>query len=98
MDKNKIITSEDVQRMATLARLHLSEETQEIFARQFGDILSYMDTLATVPTDAIEPLYSPSMHESPVRQDVACSTCTRDALLQNAPSDSGEYFVVPRIV
>ena len=45
---NKTIGKEDVRHMAALSRLQISEEEQELFARQLGDILGYMDVLAQI--------------------------------------------------
>lgn len=92
------ITKDDVRRMAQLARLDVDENTQGIFAQQFGDILTHMDTLSQVNTDGVEPLYSPALHTSPVRSDVAENRRPRQDVLANAPEQNGEYFVVPRIV
>ena len=92
------ITTDDVQRMATLARLDIPQETPELFARQFVDILTYMDVLATVDTKDTEPLYSPSLHATPLRQDAADNRRQREDVLSNAPQQDGQYFVVPRIV
>ena len=52
---NKTIGKEDVRHMAALSRLQISEEEQELFARQLGDILGYMDVLARVDTNAVNP-------------------------------------------
>ena len=84
--------------MAQLSRLSVNEQEQELFARQLGDILGYMDVLAKVDTCAVEPLYSPVRHESAARQDVAAQVRTRQEVLANAPEADGEYFMVPRIV
>ncbi len=92
------ITPQDVQRMASLARLSIDVPTQELFAKQFADIISYMDILAEVDTQGVDPLYSPSVHATPLREDAACNTPKRDAVLSNAPQSDGQYFVVPRIV
>ncbi len=92
------ITPQDVQRMASLARLRIDEPTQELFAKQFADIISYMDILAEVDTQGIEAMYSPSEHPTPLREDAACNEPKRAAVLSNAPKTDGQYFVVPRIV
>ena len=84
--------------MAQLSRLSVNEQEQELFARQLGDILGYMDVLAKVDTCAVEPLYSTVRHESAARQDVAAQVRTRQEVLANAPEADGEYFMVPRIV
>lgn len=94
----KTISQADVAHMATLSRLHVSPDEQTLFARQFGDILAYMDVLADVDTTGIEPLYSPVQHEGIPREDEALHLRSREAVLANAPHGDGEYFVVPRIV
>ena len=94
----KNISQADVAHMSTLSRLYVSPDEQALFARQFGDILAYMDVLAEVDTTGIEPLYSPVQHEASLREDEARHLRSREAVLANAPHGDGEYFVVPRIV
>lgn len=98
MAHTKVVTSSDVAHMAALSRLSVSPEEQELFARQFGDILAYMDELGRVNTENIEPLYSPALHASTGREDAAQNRRSRDEILGNAPEQDGEYFIVPRIV
>ncbi len=92
------ITKEDVQRMASLARLNIDAPTQELFAKQFADIISYMDILSEVDTKGAEPLYSPVLHDAVLREDGVKNEDKREAVLGNAPKSDGQYFVVPRIV
>ncbi len=92
------ITTEDVQRMASLARLTVDAPTQELFAKQFADIVSYMDILAEVDTKGAPPLYSPVLHDATLRQDMVKNTDKRSDVLSNAPQSDGQYFIVPRIV
>ncbi len=92
------ITTEDVQRMASLARLNIDEPTQELFAKQFADIISYMDILSGVDTTGVEPLYSPVLHDALLREDAVKNTDKRADVLSNAPKSDGQYFIVPRIV
>ena len=98
MAENKGIGSKEVAHMAQLSRRSLSGQEQELFARQLGDILGYMDVLAKVDTSAVEPLYSPAQYTSATREDVAAHVRTRQEVLANAPEADGEYFMVPRIV
>lgn len=100
-------SQEKVVRVAKLARLDLAEgltpaeaETKLArFAKQFDDIVALMDTLSEVNTAGVEPLYWPlSAEPAPPREDVAVKTNTREELLQNAPEQDGQFFVVPRIV
>ena len=77
------ISREEVAHMAALSRLRVSDEEQKLFARQFGDILGYMDVLAQAAEG---------------REDRAVNRRSREEVLANAPEADGEYFIVPRIV
>ncbi len=92
------ITTQDVQRMAALARLNIDASTQELFAKQFADIISYMDILAEVDVQGVEPLYSPVLHDAQLRVDAVKNEDNRQGVLSNAPQSDGQYFIVPRIV
>ena len=98
MAEQKTVTQDDVLKMASLSRLQTDEEEQRLFARQFRDILDYMDTLASVDTEGVEPLYSPALHGEMPRDDVPAPGIGREEALRNAPRRNGEYFIVPRIV
>jgi aspartyl-tRNA(Asn)/glutamyl-tRNA(Gln) amidotransferase subunit C len=92
------ITRETVAHMAELAKLELDEAMQERFARQFSDILRYMDVLNTVDTQGVEALYQPVQHSAATRPDRVEASLDRKKLLVGAPDQDGQYFVVPRIV
>ena len=92
------ITREHVAHMAELAKLELDETTQERFARQFSDILRYMDTLNAVDTRGVEALYRPVQHSAATRPDLPEASLDREKLLAGAPEQDGHYFIVPRIV
>ncbi|MDM8215009.1 Asp-tRNA(Asn)/Glu-tRNA(Gln) amidotransferase subunit GatC [Desulfovibrio piger] len=92
------ISKETVARMATLARLSVTEEEKALFARQFGDILAYMDVLSKVDTTDVEPMYSPALHAPAMREDRAERRRSREEVLQNAPERDEGLFIVPRIV
>ena len=49
MSENKNISQDVVAHMARLSRLAVSDEEKALFARQFGDILAYMDVLGNAP-------------------------------------------------
>jgi aspartyl-tRNA(Asn)/glutamyl-tRNA(Gln) amidotransferase subunit C len=92
------ITQEEVARMAALAKLELDESTRERFARQFSDILRYMDALNAVDTQGAEALYQPAQHSAHARPDLVEASLDREKLLAGAPQQDGRFFVVPRIV
>ncbi|MCL2123888.1 MAG: Asp-tRNA(Asn)/Glu-tRNA(Gln) amidotransferase subunit GatC [Desulfovibrionaceae bacterium] len=92
------ITREHVAHMAQLAKLELDEMTQERFARQFSVILRYMDALNAVDTQGVEALYQPVQHSAAARPDQIEASLDREKLLDGAPEQDGQHFVVPRIV
>lgn len=98
MNQTQKISTDTVAKMAQLSRLDIPEEQRQIFAAQFGDILSYMDVLEHVDTDGVAPLYSPVRYDDVVRVDTADNKRNRDEVLNNAPEQDGQYFIVPRIV
>lgn len=84
--------------MAKLSRLLISEEEENLFCKQFDDILKYVNILESVQTDSTEPLYTPEQQQALVRGDRACKLRERSQVLANAPETDGKYFIVPRIV
>ncbi|MDR1659908.1 MAG: Asp-tRNA(Asn)/Glu-tRNA(Gln) amidotransferase subunit GatC [Desulfovibrio sp.] len=94
----KAVSRDDVLKMAALSRLQPTEDEQALFARQFQDILGYMDILASVDTEGVEPLYSVAMHGGLLRDDAAEAGLDREDALSNAPLRNDGCFVVPRIV
>ena len=57
-----------------------------------------METLGSVETSGVEPLYSPVEHATVTRPDAVVKNCSRDDVLRNAPATDGQFFVVPKIV
>lgn len=92
------ITTSDVDKIATLARLEIDENQAPVFAAQMDTILAYMDTLNELDTSAIEPMYSPVNHATVLREDETIQRYTRKQILENAPEEDGTYFIVPKIV
>ncbi len=92
------ITREDVEHVAMLARLQLSDEEIETFTRQLDDILTYVDKLNELNTEAVEPTSHPLNLESPMRDDIARESLNPELSLRNAPQRVGETFKVPRVI
>ena len=100
-------SKERVLGIAKLSRLDLgaglapeeAEAKLATFAGQFDSVVALMDTLSAVDTEGVEPLYWPlSVPATPPREDVASRHNTREELLQNAPEQDGQFFIVPKIV
>lgn len=95
---NMKITPEEVDYVALLGRLALTAEEKEKYLAQLDDILKYMDMLAEVPTDDVEPMAGPVELYTPLREDVVKPSLPSDEALANAPARSGTSFKVPKVI
>ena len=93
------LTREDVQRIADLARLELSVEELDLFTRQLGDILTYVEQIRALDTTGVAPT-SQVLNRPVDRDDVPAPTLSRAELLGNAPDAAIEsgLFKVPRVI
>jgi len=92
-----LITKKDVEHVANLARIKLSEEDTEKFTKQLGDIIKYVDQLNEVDTTGVEPMAHPYPLYNVAREDVVSYKATKEELLKNAPEEENSFFKVPKI-
>jgi len=88
----------DVEHVAHLARLGLSEEELSRLEGQLNHILDQYAILATVPTDHIAPTAQTIELENILRDDVVRPSLPVEAVLRNAAADDGSFIVVPPIL
>ena len=88
----------DVEHVAYLARLGLTDEELGRLEGQLNHIVDQYAILATVPTDHIAPTAQTIELENILRDDVARSSLEPEDVLRNAPEREGEFFVVPAIL
>ena len=92
------ITKEQVEYVANLAKLDISEEEKEIFTKQLDNILSYMDKLNQLDTRDIDP----TSHVLPIknifREDEVKPSLPLEEALANAPDRKDGFFRVPRVI
>ncbi len=88
----------DVEHVAHLARLSLTDEELARFEGQLNHILDQYAILATLDTDAIPPTSQTIELENILRDDVARPSLTVEEALANAPSRDGDFVVVPAII
>jgi len=94
------LTREEVEHVAYLARLSLTEEEKELFTEQLNRILEAFAQLQELPTDDVEPL----SHIIPLKNVFAedeegdWRSLPVEEALANAPEEEDDYFVVPRII
>ena len=94
------LTTEEVARIAHLARLALTGDEIELFSRQLTSILEYADQLREVNTAGIAPTSHPLALTAVMRDDERRPSLDRDEALAGAPeSDPGRgFFKVPRVL
>jgi len=92
------LTRSDVAKVAHLARLRLGEDELDRMTARLGVILGYVERLAEVDTDGIEPMAHAVERTNVFREDVETPMLPREAALANAPKSDGQYFLVPQIL
>jgi aspartyl-tRNA(Asn)/glutamyl-tRNA(Gln) amidotransferase subunit C len=92
------ITREQVEHVAHLSRLELSEQELERFGSQLDAILGYMEKLNELDTQGVEPMVHGLEGVQTPRPDVVGQSLPREEALRNAPDASGGCFKVPRII
>ncbi len=88
----------DVEHVAHLARLGLSEEELARLEVELNHILDQYAILARLDTEAIPPTAQVIELESILREDVARPSLSQAEALANAPRQDGSYVVVPAIL
>ncbi|MBX9771074.1 MAG: Asp-tRNA(Asn)/Glu-tRNA(Gln) amidotransferase subunit GatC [Candidatus Obscuribacterales bacterium] len=98
-----MITPKDVEHVAKLARLALSEEEKRIYTEQLGRILDLFGQLNEIDTDGVEPMSHPLPVVNVLRDDIVKDPSGHELLLatapdsETAPDGKGGYFRVPKI-
>ena len=92
-----MITVKDVEHVAKLARLELTEEEKTLYTKQLGDVLKYVDQMNEVDTSNVKPMTQVIDFVNVTREDVPCQEISKEALMSNAPDEENGYFKVPKI-
>lgn len=92
------ISRDEVEHVAKLARLELSNEEIELFTDQLGVILEHASRVTALDTEDVPPTAHPIEVTNVWREDIAKPTLNRDEVLANAPATEEGKFRVPRIM
>lgn len=93
-----MITPEDVEHVARLARLALSEAEKRQMRDELASILAYIDTLQTLDTEGVEPTAHVLPVVNVVREDEPRPCLPAETMLANAPDRRDAFVRVPRIL
>ena len=96
------ITREDVERVAELAYLELSETELESYRKQIDEILEYIGKLDELDTTQVTPmaqvLAGDQTADATLREDVVAPCGVADEILKQAPDPEPPYFRVPKVI
>jgi aspartyl-tRNA(Asn)/glutamyl-tRNA(Gln) amidotransferase subunit C len=92
------LSRKDVEHVAHLARLGLTEEELSLLEGQLNHILDQYAVLTQLDTEGIPPTAQTIELENILREDTMRPSLPADEILASAPERNGEYFVVPAIL
>jgi aspartyl-tRNA(Asn)/glutamyl-tRNA(Gln) amidotransferase subunit C len=92
------LSRQEVAKVATLARLALSEEELETMTSQLAGIVGFVSQLEELDTTSVEPLAHPLDAANVFRDDVIAASLSTAEALQSAPRHDGECFLVPAVL
>ncbi len=104
------VTEKDVQYVADLANLELTEAESQRFLKDLNSILAYIDNLNELDTANVEPMAQVAARYGgegkpeaerygyALRPDELRPSLPHDAALHNAPDTDGTYFKVPKVI
>ena len=92
------VDAETVRRVAHLARVAVAEDEIDGLQDELNAMLAFVERLAEVDVEDIEPMTSVTPMALKMRQDVATGGGIADAILANAPAREDQFFVVPKVV
>lgn len=92
------IDAATVKKVASLARIREPEARLESLAQELSGILQWIEQLAEVDTDGVEPMTSVVAQALPWREDVVSDGGDAAKVLANAPKSAGGFFIVPKVV
>ncbi len=92
------LTKQEVERIAGLARLELSEAEQEEYTRELDAILSFVAQLNQLDTTGVEPMAHVIQVNNVFRPDKAGPSLNQEEVLANAPDRVENFFKVPKVL
>ncbi|OGC22975.1 asparaginyl/glutamyl-tRNA amidotransferase subunit C [candidate division WOR-1 bacterium RIFOXYB2_FULL_42_35] len=88
----------DIDHVAKLARLGLSEEEKKVFGEQLGKVLDHANELQKLNTDNVSPTSHAIPMKNVLREDKVVVCQNTEDILANGPETEDNMFKVPRIV
>jgi len=93
-----MVTDKDIEYVARLAKLKLSDEEKTRLVSQMGDIVEFANNINKLNTDGVEPTNHILKIQNVFREDEVKESYSRDEILKNAPKKEAGCLVVPSVV
>lgn len=92
------ISEQEVKHIASLAKLHLSEDEVKKYAKELGSIAEFVEQLNEVDITGVKPTAHILDTKNVFRNDERKASYERDEILKNAPSKEAGCISVPKVV
>jgi len=92
------IDTATVKKIASLARIAMSEAEAEAMVPELNNILGWIEQLGEVDTSAVQPMTAVIPNTLRLRDDVVTDGNVRDKVLANAPRAEHGFFAVPKVI
>jgi aspartyl-tRNA(Asn)/glutamyl-tRNA(Gln) amidotransferase subunit C len=92
------ISRDEIEKVALLSRLRLSETEAATMTAELGKIVAFVDQLAEVNTDGVEPMAHAMEIRDMFRDDRLLPSLPREEALANAPHHDGRGYLVPAVL
>jgi aspartyl-tRNA(Asn)/glutamyl-tRNA(Gln) amidotransferase subunit C len=93
-----MVSEKEVEKIASLSRLKLTDAEKQAFATQLSNVLNHFQQLSSVVTDGVEPLVTPTDVVDQWRKDEVKVWKDAETAVREAPEKVGNLFKVPPVV
>ena len=94
-----MITKEEIKKIASLAKINISDDELEKYSVQTSKILEYISTLNEVDTSKVDEFSNQLFNnKQSLREDIVEDSLSRDEVVKLAPDSDGVYFKVPKVI
>ncbi|GGB73728.1 glutamyl-tRNA(Gln) amidotransferase subunit C [Blastomonas aquatica] len=97
-DQAMSVDSKTVKKIASLARIAMSDDEIEAMVPEFNGILGWVEQLGEVDVTGVEPMTAVIPNVLRLRDDVVTDGDIRDKVLANAPAAEHGFFGVPKVI
>ena len=92
------IDIKQIEQIANLSRIKLTDDEKDIFREQLTDILGYIEKLNELDTDDVQPMAHATSIKNVFREDQQKSSFPRQEILELSPSSANGFFKVPKVL